>query len=54
MRILIVADSFPPMKSSAAVHINDLCNELIKQNHTVVVIVPVINAEYSLTIKKIN
>lgn len=40
MRLLIIADAFPPMRTSAAVHMNELAIELIEQFHEVTVLVP--------------
>lgn len=40
MKLLIVADAFPPMRTSAAVHMHELALELIKQDHEVTVIIP--------------
>ena len=40
MKLLIIADAFPPMRTSAAIHIYDLASELIKQHHLVTVITP--------------
>jgi glycosyltransferase involved in cell wall biosynthesis len=41
MRLLLIADAFPPMRTSAAVQMHDLSVELINQGHKIVVIVPV-------------
>jgi glycosyltransferase involved in cell wall biosynthesis len=40
MHIVIIGDTFPPMKTSGAVMLNDLANELIAQGDTVSVIIP--------------
>ena len=40
MKLLIIADAFPPMRTSAAVHMHELTLELIKQHHEVIVIIP--------------
>lgn len=40
MRIAIVGDAFPPMRTSAAVQLRDLALEFRKQGHEVTVIVP--------------
>lgn len=40
MKLLIIADAFPPMRTSAAVHMSELAIELIAQGHYVVVVVP--------------
>lgn len=54
MRLIIVADSFPPMRTSAAVHINDLALELARQGHSVTVIVPNSSNKSLLSIKDFN
>jgi glycosyltransferase involved in cell wall biosynthesis len=45
MRILLVSDAFPPLRTSAAVHMFDLAWELSRHGHEVVVITPVPNLE---------
>ena len=50
MKLLIVADAFPPMKISAAVHVYDLTVELVKQGHEVTVIIPNASNNESLSI----
>lgn len=40
MRIALVADTFPPMRTSGAVQLRDLSRELIRQGHSVTVILP--------------
>ena len=40
MQIALIADSFPPMRSSAAVQLRDLSIELCRQGHKLVVIIP--------------
>lgn len=39
MRIALVADAFPPMRSSGAVQLRDLAQELLKQGHVPTVLV---------------
>jgi glycosyltransferase involved in cell wall biosynthesis len=39
MRVVIVADAFPPMRSSAAVQLRDLSTEFVRQGHAVTVLV---------------
>ena len=43
MRILLVSDAFPPLRTSAAVHMFDLAWELSRCGHEVVVITPTPN-----------
>ena len=40
MRIAVIADAFPPLRSSAAVQLRDLVNELDEQGHEVTVLLP--------------
>ncbi|MDA9124169.1 glycosyltransferase family 4 protein [Gammaproteobacteria bacterium] len=70
MQLVLVADAFPPLRSSAAVQLRDLTIELIKQGVDLLVIIPDSNLEqnwkvedfggakilrlYSLPVKNIN
>ena len=45
MRILLVSDAFPPLRTSAAVHMFDLAWELYRHGHEVVVITPTPNLD---------
>jgi glycosyltransferase involved in cell wall biosynthesis len=49
MKIALIADAFPPLRSSAAVQLRDLSLEFLRQGHEVVVITPSsdINRTYS-------
>ena len=49
MKIALIADAFPPLRSSAAVQLRDLSLEFLRQGHEVVVITPSsdINRSYS-------
>lgn len=40
MRVAIISDAFPPMRSSAAVQLRDLAIELINQGHLPTILVP--------------
>jgi glycosyltransferase involved in cell wall biosynthesis len=40
MRIVLIADTFPPIKSSGAVQIRDLCREYVNQGHLITVLLP--------------
>jgi glycosyltransferase involved in cell wall biosynthesis len=40
MRIALVADTFPPLRSSGAVQLRDLSRELVRQGHDVTVLLP--------------
>ncbi|WFL78725.1 glycosyltransferase family 4 protein [Altererythrobacter arenosus] len=50
MRIAIVADVYPPMRSSGAVQLRDLSRELVRQAHEVTMLVaaPELEAPYAL------
>jgi glycosyltransferase involved in cell wall biosynthesis len=47
MRIALIADAFPPMRSSAAVQLRDLSAELVEHGYSVVVIIPSADIEGS-------
>ncbi len=40
MKIALIADAFPPMRSSGAVQLRDLAREMVREGHKVTVIVP--------------
>lgn len=40
MRIALIADTFPPLRTSGAVQIRDLSRELVRQGHSVCVLLP--------------
>jgi glycosyltransferase involved in cell wall biosynthesis len=40
MRIVLIADVFPPLRSSGAVQLRDLSGELFRQGHEVTVLIP--------------
>lgn len=40
MRIAIIADAFPPMRTSAAVQLRDLAQELLRQGHVPTMLLP--------------
>ncbi|HWU75227.1 MAG TPA: glycosyltransferase family 4 protein, partial [Rhodanobacter sp.] len=40
MRIVLVADAFPPMRTSAAVQLRDLTREFVRQGHQITVMLP--------------
>ena len=46
MNLILVADSFRPSNSSAAVQLNDLSDELVKKGHDVNVITFTDNKEH--------
>ncbi len=54
MKLIIIADAFPPMRSSAAVHMHELAIELRKQGHKVTVIIPVSHIRVPLRVEYYN
>ena len=54
MKLLIIADAFPPMRTSAAVHMHELVLELVGRGHKVTVIIPAASDSASLTIEDWN
>ena len=54
MRLIIISDAFPPMRTSAAVHMHELALELIRQGHKVTVIIPVASSEVSFEVDSSN
>jgi glycosyltransferase involved in cell wall biosynthesis len=54
MRIVLVADTFPPHRNSAAVQLRDLSRELIRQGHILTVILPSQNQKLSWVIENID
>lgn len=40
MRIAVIADTFPPHRSSGAVQLRDLCREFVKQGHSITIMLP--------------
>lgn len=54
MKLIIIADAFPPMRTSAAVHMNELALELVRQGHKVTVIIPTASINTSLTVEDLN
>lgn len=49
MRIALIADTFPPLRSSGAVQLRDLSREFIRQGHSLCVLLP--NSEQDLSWK---
>lgn len=48
MKLIIIADTFIPFRSSGAVQLFDLSRELLRQGHTVTVLVPEVSAQFPL------
>lgn len=40
MRIVMIADTFPPMRSSGAVQVRDISHEFVRQGHSLCVLLP--------------
>ena len=40
MRVVLVADTFPPLRTSGAVQLRDLAQEFVRQGHTLTVMLP--------------
>lgn len=40
MKLVLIADTFPPLRTSGAVQLRDLVRELLRQNHEVTVLLP--------------
>lgn len=45
MRIVLIADTFPPLRSSGAVQLRDLSREFARQGHTLCVLLPATNQQ---------
>lgn len=54
MRIALIADVYPPTRTSAAVQIRDLSDEFVAQGHAVVVLVPDANLDKPWSLEDIN
>jgi glycosyltransferase involved in cell wall biosynthesis len=54
VKLLLIADAFPPMRTSAAVHMHELTLELIEQGHEVTVIIPAASSDVPLRFEKAN
>ena len=40
MRIALIADTFPPLRTSGAVQLQDLSREFVRQDHALTVVLP--------------
>jgi glycosyltransferase involved in cell wall biosynthesis len=54
MKFLIIADSFPPMRTSAAVHMYELALELTEKKHEVTVIIPSETVDTAISINNLD
>ena len=54
MRIALIADAYPPMRSSAAVQLRDLSQELVRQGHWPTVMIPSADLEQPWSLEDMN
>ena len=54
MRITLIADVFPPLRSSGAVQLRDLSHELVKQGHHLTVIIPASGIDQPWLLEKLG
>lgn len=52
MKLLLIADSFPPLRNSGAIQLRDLCRELVRQGHAPTVLLPTSEIEDSWRIEE--
>ena len=54
MRIALIADVFPPVRSSAAVQLRDLSHELVRQGHHLTVMIPASDIDQPWLLEKMG
>jgi glycosyltransferase involved in cell wall biosynthesis len=54
MQIALIADAFPPLRTSGAVQLRDLSREFLNQGHEIMVILPSAEIEHSWLLEDIN
>lgn len=54
MRIALIADVFPPLRSSGAVQLRDLSHELVRQGHKLTVMIPASDIEQPWLLEDMN
>ncbi len=54
MNLVLVGDAFPPSRTSAAIQLQDLANEIVKQGHSLTVLIPDFNIEKSYQIEVLS
>lgn len=54
MRIALIADAYPPMRSSAAVQLRDLSQEMVRQGHWPTVMIPSADLEQPWSLEDMN
>ncbi|RDB41810.1 glycosyltransferase WbuB [Halomonas sp. DQ26W] len=54
MNIALVADTFPPLRTSGAVQLRDLSREFVKQGHSITVILPAKSMSHSFVMENME
>lgn len=54
MRIVLIADTFPPLRNSGAVQLRDLSREFVRQGHELTVLLPAADIDDSWVIENID
>ena len=54
MRIALIADTFPPLRTSGAVQLRDLSREFVRQNHTLTILLPAPDQEESWRLETLD
>jgi len=54
MRIALIADVFPPLRSSGAIQLRDLSHELVRQGHHLTVMIPAPDIEQPWLLEKLG
>ncbi len=54
MRIVLIADTFPPLRNSGAVQLRDLSREFVRQGHELTVLLPAADIDDSWVIERID
>lgn len=54
MRIVLIADAYPPMRTSAAVQLRDLSQELVRQGHILTVMIPSSDSKQLWSLEDMN
>lgn len=54
MRIALIADTFPPLRSSGAVQLRDLSREFVRQGHVLTILLPTPDQEVPWSLEKFD
>lgn len=54
MRVALIADAFPPLRTSGAVQLRDISREFLNQGHEIVVMLPSAELKHSWLLEDIN